>query len=304
MAAPPSRAERRRQRAAAFRERARRLEERAQAERRQHESVDAAFEMVDRDGEVAGGIIAGALAYRFFIWLLPLALVAVAGLGIAADSANQSPESTAEDLGLDDFVSGSIASAASSPNRWYALLVGLPVLLFVTRSVLRVLIGAHRLVWAEVRAAAPRPTAGATLRLLVLLVALGAASVAASAVRAWSGGFGVLSILLIALPYAAIWLVVSLRLPHRDAPAIALVPGALLFGLGLELLHVFGAYVLEPYAINKQGTYGALGAAAALLFAIFLVSRLIVAAAILNATLWDRRVRADTGVERPVRGVG
>ena len=39
--------------------------------------------MVERDSEVGGGIIAGALAYRLFIWLLPLALVAVAGLGFA-----------------------------------------------------------------------------------------------------------------------------------------------------------------------------------------------------------------------------
>ena len=47
--------------------------------------------MVNRDGDIGGGIIAGALAYRLFIWLLPLALVAVAGLGIAADAADETP---------------------------------------------------------------------------------------------------------------------------------------------------------------------------------------------------------------------
>lgn len=300
MGAPPPRAERRRLTAAAIRERAHRLEERAQAERGRHDSVDVAFELVDRDGEVAGGIIAGALAYRFFIWLLPLALVAVAGLGIAADSADESPEDTAESLGFEDLVTSSIAGAADSPNRWYALLVGIPVLLWVTRSVLRGLIGAHRLVWADVRAAAPRPTVAGTLRLLALLLAVVATSLVAGAVRSWSGGFGVLSTLLIALPYAGIWFLVSLRLPHRDAPAAALVPGALVFGVGLELLHVLAAYVLEPYAINKQGTYGALGAAAALLFGIFLLSRLIVGAAVLNATLWERQAAGN----RPTPRVG
>jgi uncharacterized BrkB/YihY/UPF0761 family membrane protein len=56
---------------------------------------------------------------------------------------------------------------------------------------------------------------------------------------------------------------------------------------------VVTAYVLVPYAIAKQGTYGALGAAAALLVGLFLISRLIVAAAILNATLSERRARAS-----------
>ena len=285
--------ERRRQTAAALRVRAQRLEERAKVERSKHRSVDAAFEMADRDGEVAGGIIAGALAYRFFIWLLPLALVVVAGLGFAADSAEESPEEAAESLGLGGLVSNSISHAAESPNRWYALIVGIPILVWKTRSVLRVLIAAHRLVWADVRATAPKPSALGTLRLLVLLLALLAVSAASSTVRAWSPGLGLTGVLLIAAPYGALWWLITLRLPHRDAPPSALVPGAVLFGVGVELLHVFTAYFLVPMAINKQGTYGALGVAAALLFAIYLVCRLMVAAAVLNATLWARKTRSS-----------
>jgi hypothetical protein len=102
------------------------LAERAQAERSRHRSVDAVFEMADRDSEVGGGIIAGALAYRLFIWLLPLALIAVAGLGIAADASSESPEEQAESVGLEGLVSSSIANAANSPNRWYAVLIGRP----------------------------------------------------------------------------------------------------------------------------------------------------------------------------------
>jgi hypothetical protein len=73
--------------------------------------------MADRDIEVGGGIIAGALAYRLFIWLLPLALVLVAGLGFAADAASKSPQAAAESLGVAGLVSDSIASAAESPTR-------------------------------------------------------------------------------------------------------------------------------------------------------------------------------------------
>jgi uncharacterized BrkB/YihY/UPF0761 family membrane protein len=166
--------------------------------------------------------------------------------------------------------------------------------------VLRALIAAHRLVWGHVRSAAPKATPVATLRLLGLLLSLLVISGLASAVRAWSGGAGVVSTLLITLPYAGVWLLVSLRLPHRGSSWTALIPGALLFGLGTELLHAVTAYVIAPYAINKQGTYGALGLAAALLLGLFLLCRLIVSGAVLNATLWERRSDQD----RPTLGVG
>ena len=274
--------------------RARRLAERAQDERARHASVDVAFEMVDRDADAGGEIIAGALAYRVFIWLLPLALVAVAGLGLAASASSESTKETARSLGITGLVSNSVATAAQGQARWYALLVGVPLLLYVTRSLLRALIVTHRLLWGDARSAAPRPTARATLRLLVLLLGFSVVSLAASAFREWAPGPGVLVTILLVLPYAGLWLLVSLQLPHRGSDWKALAPGALLCGLGIELLHVLTAYVLEPYAVAKEGTYGAMGAAAALLLGLFLLSRLIVAGAVLNATLWERRARGET----------
>ena len=270
---------------------ARRLAERAERERARRPPVAAVFDMAERDAEVGGGIIAGALAYRLFIWLLPLALVAVAGLGIAADASSETPEEAAASLGFEGLVSSSIANAADSPNRWYALLIGIPVLLWTTRSLLRALIGAHRLVWTDERARAPKPKLVASLRLLVLLLSFGVVSGAASAVRAWSTGPGVLATLFAFAGYAGLWLLVSLQLPHRSAGWVELVPGALVFGVGAEVLNVVAAYVITPWALAKQGTYGALGIAAALLFGLFLISRLIVGAADVNATLWERRTR-------------
>jgi uncharacterized BrkB/YihY/UPF0761 family membrane protein len=249
------------------------------------------FEMVDRDGEVGGGIIAGALAYRLFIWLLPLTLVAVAGLGIAADASSESPGSAARSLGLSGLVSASVADAAEGSGRWYALLIGVPVLVYTTRGVLRALIGAHRLVWTDVRASAPRATLVETLRLLALLLCFPVITTTAGAARAWSTGPGVLVSLVAIVPFAGIWLLITMRLPHRGADWKALIPGALFFALGAELLQVVIAYAIAPYSIAKQGTYGVLGAAAALLFALYLVSRLVVASAVLGATLWERRTR-------------
>jgi uncharacterized BrkB/YihY/UPF0761 family membrane protein len=247
------------------------------------------FEMADRDAEVGGGILAGALAYRFFIWLLPLALVAVAGLGFAAHADSTSPESLARSTGITSLVSSSVASAADSSTRWYALLIGVPILLYVTRSLLRTLIVVHRLVWTDLRAQAPRPTVKSSLRLLGVLLAMLAVSVLASAARSASGPLGLMATLGTTLPFAALWLLLSAHLPRRDATWTALIPGALLFGFGIEALHVVTVYFIGPYAGDKQSTYGSLGLAAALLLELFLLSRLIVATAVLNATLWARR---------------
>ena len=51
-------------------------------------------------------------------------------------------------------------------------------------------------------------------------------------------------------------------------------------------------YFLAPQASSKQGTYGSLGLAALLLLGLFLISRLMIGTAVLNATLWTRHKRS------------
>ena len=290
--------ERVRSRIAALKEQSQRVAARAQAERSKHKSVDAIFEVADHDAEVGGSIMAGALAYRLFIWLLPLALVAVAGLGIASSASSRSPESAAKSAGLAGLVSSSVAAAANSSARWYALFIGIPILIFATRSLLRTLVVAHRLIWSDMRGAIPKPTLGATLRLLVVLVGFLAISTLAGAARESSFGAGLLVTFILPVPYALLWLLISTRLPHRDATWHALVPGAILFGAGVEALHLVIAYFIAPQAGSKHDTYGSLGIAAALLLGLFLISRLVTAAAILNATLWSGSARRPSPHER------
>jgi uncharacterized BrkB/YihY/UPF0761 family membrane protein len=274
-----------------MRARAGQLNTRAHAERERHGSVDAIFDMVDRDSEVGGGIMGGALAYRLFIWILPLTFVAIAGLGFASEAASRSPQSAARSMGLAGLVSSSVASAANSSARWYALLIGIPLLVYTTRSLLRTLIVVHRLVWADSRVAVPKPTLRSTLLLLLALIGYFVVSALTTAARHDSLAGGLLLTLVDPALYAALWLLISSKLPHRDATWRELLPGAVLFGLGIEVLHVVTAYVIAPQAVSKQGTYGSLGIAAALLLGLYLISRLVVATAVVNATLAGRRAR-------------
>ena len=278
-------------RGTALQDKAARLADRAQSERSRHSSVDAAFQMADRDAEVGGGIMAGALAYQLFIWLLPLALVLIAGLGLAADTADVEPDDAARELGLAGLVTNSVAGSAKSSARWYALLVGIPILVWATRGVLRALVVTHRLVWTDLRSAAPKPTLAATTRLLLALVVGLTISAIASTIRHSSPGAGVIATLVLPVPYALLWLAVTTRLPHREAPRAGLVPGAIVFGFGVVILQAVTAYFIAPQVASKQGAYGALGTAAALLLGLFFLSRIMVATAVANATLWDRKER-------------
>ena len=57
---------------------------------------------------------------------------------------------------------------------------------------------------------------------------------------------------------------------------------------------VLAAYLLGPYSLQKQGTYGALGIAAVLLLGLYFLGRLVVFAAVVNATLWERRAAGQS----------
>ena len=271
-----------------LRERAKRYQERAEAMRGRHGSVDTIYVIADRDIEIGGGLMAGALAYRLFIWLLPFALVVVGGIGVAADVSSESPARAAHTLGLTGIVANSVSGASRGSARWYALLIGVPVLIWASRGLLKALVVVHRLVWGDQRRTVSKPTLANTARLLAMLVVYFAIRQLARWVGEWTGSI-VLRSLTGVVALAVWWLVVSLRLPHGEAHWRDLVPGAVLMALGLELLTDIGTYVIVPRVESSQSTYGALGTAAALLFGLYIISRLVVAAAVVNATVWERR---------------
>jgi uncharacterized BrkB/YihY/UPF0761 family membrane protein len=156
----------------------------------------------------------------------------------------------------------------------------------------RVLIGSHRLVWGDVRDATPKPTLLDTAKLLGIIAAYFVLAGFASWARARSPAWGLVATIVLVVGFSALWLWASNRLPHRDAGWIDLLPGAVAVGVGIGILQVVAAYLLGPYAVEKQGTYGALGISAALLLGLWALGRLLIGGAEINATLWERKSRA------------
>ena len=268
----------------------RRLVERTDAERARHSSVDVTLTAVDRDSDVGGGIMAGALAYRMFVWLLPFALVLIGVLGVTADVTDESPSETAG-RGRPFRPSNHIRGQCGPGHRpLVRRRHRLPILLWTTRSLLRALIAVHRLVWADPRERVVKATWAGTVRLLTALVVLYFLGPVIDSIWPLDGDV-VVVVFAEAAIYAMLWLLVTLRLPHRNADWRALLPGAVLFAAGGMLLATLTYYVIGPYASSREDTYGTLGLATALLLGLFLIARLVVASAVLNATLWERRPR-------------
>ena len=271
-------------------ERARALKGWVEEARGHSAALDATFETIERDSRIGGGMLAGALSYRLFVFALPLSFFLIAGLGLVAEGLGVQPNVVVNSVGFAGTVTREVESSAKEASNWWVALTSFFVLVYVTRVLLRAVAIVHALAW-EGSAAAVKVSSrqlgifgAAVFAQLALVSGVGAVSHQTAA-----GGLLALVALVAAL--AGLWVVVSLQLPHSDARWTGLIPGSLFYAIGIVGVQIFNIAVLDELLKSKSTTYGALGIAATLLLGFFLMGRVIVGAAALNATLHARRTR-------------
>ena len=258
--------------------------------------VDTMVGVVQRERPVAVGILAASLAFRLFALMVPLAYVVVAGLGFAyqASPDEASPSSANR---LSDLVVASVAAATRTSGRgpWLALILGGVATLIAAAAVIEVLRWVHLLAWRMVPSRS-RTNPWLVLGLIAGLAVMSFVSTLAEQARADAKGLA--SELTVVLVTAGVqvavltvlWLALSLAMPrHAAVPWTALVPGACLFAAGSQGFSIAVSLYFAPRAARASTVYGSLGVALVLLVSLFLFARLAVAAAELNATLWERR---------------
>jgi uncharacterized BrkB/YihY/UPF0761 family membrane protein len=107
--------------------------------------------------------------------------------------------------------------------------------------------------------------------------------------QARGGGIGQVAFLVSTTIPFALWLAVTSRLPHPGVGWMDLVPGALLVGIGVQAFQQFAILFLAPKLANATQLYGLLGIAATALFWFYILGRLMIGAATLNASLNEQR---------------
>src|SRR5262249_27956727 len=113
------------------------MRSRVEAARAEHASIDVCFKLVERDSAIGGGLLAGALAYRLFVLLLPTALLLVSGLGLYAGSVHESPGKIARDAGLHGLIASQVSATASGRARAVVFILMIPAVLYAAVTLFR-----------------------------------------------------------------------------------------------------------------------------------------------------------------------
>jgi uncharacterized BrkB/YihY/UPF0761 family membrane protein len=273
-----------------------RLQEDLQARRQRSGMVDAGFLVQELDANVGGGILAGALAFRLFLFLVPFVYVVFTVLAAIARAMGKDPAQVSGNVGITGILAHAVVKV-DQQSAWTqaTLVLGAIVTLFITSgALLKALYVVHWLIWRVHRTMpaglAPR------LALIGFTLVASALSVAVNELRASSGVAGaVLAVLIITAVAFALWWWVSWKLPHPPVPPRALIPGALLMAVGADVLDLLTAYWIGNLVARKTNTYGAVGIALAVLLWVYILGRIMVGSAGLNAALWHRRQTRDLG---------
>jgi uncharacterized BrkB/YihY/UPF0761 family membrane protein len=245
------------------------------------------LEALERETTAGGTLIAGGLAYRLFLWLLPFSLV------IAAISSffQSDLEAGGEHLGLTQSAAGTMSDVIeqSAHERWYFLVIGVYFLLWFGIGVVRALRLAYFVAWGI-----PRERFQHAIRSGVLFTLGASALIALSLIPGWAReetSYGIFVTFAITAAYFGIAVWTMSVLPHGEVRWTALLPGAAVVAVGIEALHVVSALYLVPRLGRSSELYGSLGAATVILLWLYIIARLFTFSAFLNAELWERRTR-------------
>jgi membrane protein len=264
-------------------------QEQLEAARGTSPTVGFAFDAFSYDTDTGAPVLAAALAFRVFLFQVPYVCVFVIGAGFLADWTGRDVESFFHGRGITRLTAESVLGAAdlSGWARLTALVVAAYALFLSARSFVKVLMIVHALVWDTPRTKLKNATRAA-LGFIALVTVLVALSIVAVEIRDRFALGGLLALALYTVAPFTVWWYVSTWLPHRECPLIALAPGALLFAVGAEILHIVTVIWFPHHLESKSDVYGAIGISLALLLWAYLLGRLMTLAAVLNAALWSR----------------
>ena len=241
-------------------------QEQLEAARGTSPTVNFAFDAFSYDTDTGAPVLAAALAFRVFLFQVPYVCVFVIGAGFVADLTDRDVESFFHGRGITRLTAESVSGVAeiSGWARFTAFVVAAYALFLSARSLIKVLMIVHALVWDTPRSRLKNATRS-SLGFIVLVTALVALSlVAVELGDTFTFGI-VLTLAVYTIAPFVVWWYASTWLPHRECPLIALAPGALLFAIGMEALHIATVVWFPHHLESKSDVYGTLGVSLALL---------------------------------------
>lgn len=265
--------------------------------------IDSLVRAWEYDSEIGGGLMAGALAFRLFMFMVPFTVFSFAVLATLGDLLNRAPRDMAEKAGIGGILADGIVNVntMSSTSRYVLIAITGYAMILASRTVIRTIVDAYCLIWRMPRLRMKRTRAGLILIAFVMIYGYLATLLGRLRSVAPAPGFA-LTVAAIAVPLLA-WLWASAVLPHGGAPAWALIPGTVTFAIGVEAIHLFTVYWVSNEVTAKSETYGVIGISLTVLLWAYIVGRLVTGTAVVNAVLW-RRFEETHPEELEAAGVG
>jgi uncharacterized BrkB/YihY/UPF0761 family membrane protein len=249
--------------------------------------IDVALRIFRRDRESAGTVVGSAIAFRLFLFFVPLVLFVVGVVGF------MSAWLDADDIETQTGVAGTLADqinsalSQSGSSRWIATILGLFGMAWAGRSLSKVLISASCLAWRlPVRAKASMRVAGA---IVGLIAGIGLVAVIINRIKVDRGlaaaGFSFLAVFVI---YGLAWVALSMMLPRATNDPAALLPGGVVIGGTVAGMQAVSQLYIPDRIERASELYGAIGTTVVTLGWFFILGRAIVLAMALNAVIHER----------------
>jgi uncharacterized BrkB/YihY/UPF0761 family membrane protein len=249
--------------------------------------LDISLRIYQRDRDAAGAVVGSALAFRLFLFFVPLTLFVVGILGFLGRWFE--PRDINETAGLGGTVAAQISTAMSQPTsaRWFATLAGLFGSVWAGRSLSKVMVSASCLAWRL------PVTTKASVKVIgsVVGVIVGIALVAAVVNHIYLDlglGAASLSFVAVAAIYSVAWMAVSFVLPRATRDPGALLPGAVFLGVVLAAMQATAQLFVADKVGRASALYGALASTIVTLGWFFFLGRAIVFGAVLDAAIFER----------------
>ena len=249
--------------------------------------VDVVLGIFRRDRQAAGPVMSSALAFRLFLFFLPLLLLTIGVAGFASEVVDaRSVDRTA---GISGGLAEQVTAAFHQPGltRLVAVLLGLWGVLVAGRSLSRVLYAASTAAWGlpsggRARLRAVGAVAGLVCTIGVIAIVIGRIK------ESFGIGPASASYLPALLIYTIAWLGVLMFLPRATEDPGALLPGCLLVALTLTVMHAVSELYLPDRLDHASRLYGTFGITVVTLGWFFILGRAIIIAMELNAAIYDR----------------